>query len=269
MVAAVGLKLEKQNAKLAKQNAALASGMAKINSMVAKNNTLLKEIGNDLKGLKKGMSQIDATTKDTNQRAIARDNKEEIQDAVKQFVYEAGLEVENIKKNSSSLERFAMYLAISETIKLNSNIKVEIINTIQGKKEFKAVMDSIENGMKESLETIPEKELEDFIKLNKANEDLHPHIKQYNKTKYMLDMKIQEKDEVETNFLSQEKQNNEQITKSKEGLERGLKKWQYAKELSVGGFKGGLFRICVFFVTLGLSVDQFNKQFCCRGWLFT
>jgi hypothetical protein len=44
------------------------------------------------------MQEIHATTKNTNQRAIERDQKEEIQDAVKQFVYEAGLRSREYQK---------------------------------------------------------------------------------------------------------------------------------------------------------------------------
>lgn len=102
MIAAVGVKLHKQNA-------ALANGMEKVNNMVAKNNALLEQIEGDLKGIDEGMKEINAITQDTNRRARARDNKEEIQDAVKQFIYEAGLEVENIKKNSNAAEKFVMY----------------------------------------------------------------------------------------------------------------------------------------------------------------
>jgi hypothetical protein len=238
MVAAVGLKLEKQNA-------ALAKGMQKVNNMVAKNNTLLKNIGSDLKGLKKGMSQIHATTKDTNQRAIARDNKEAIQDAVKQFVYEAGLEIEKIKKNASSLERFAMYLAISETIKLNSNIKVEIINTIPGKKEFKAVMDSIENGMKESFEKISEKDLEVFRKLDKANERLKPLLSEYNIAKDELDSKIKYINKIEGNIKREKGILEHKISDEKDKLNVELEKKK--------AFNVRIKRVLLFVSTMGLS----------------
>ncbi|SVC29771.1 uncharacterized protein METZ01_LOCUS282625, partial [marine metagenome] len=168
--------------------------------------------------------EINAITQDTNRRAIARDNKEEIQDAVKQFIYEAGLEVENIKKNSNAAERFVMYLAISESIKMNSNIKVEIINTIQGKKEFKAVMDSIENGMNDSFEMISEIDLEELRKFHKANEKLNSLLLEYNNTEDELDIKIKGKKEIEDNILKEKEQIERNVLKTSEQLNAELEK---------------------------------------------
>ena len=238
MIAAVGVKLHKQNA-------ALANGMEKVNNMVAKNNALLEQIEGDLKGIDEGMKEINAITQDTNRRARARDNKEEIQDAVKQFIYEACLEVENIKKNSNAAEKFVMYLAISESIKMNSNIKVEIINTIQGKKEFKAVMDSIENGMNDSFEMISEIDLEELRKFHKSNEKLNSLLLEYNNTEDELDIKITGKKEIEDNILKEKEQIERNVLKTSEQLKAELEKnRRFTKRIQ---------RLFLFALTLGIS----------------
>ena len=44
--------------------------------------------------------------------------QKKISDQTKQIIFGMGQEVKNIKKNSNALERFIMYLIISESIKI-------------------------------------------------------------------------------------------------------------------------------------------------------
>jgi hypothetical protein len=129
-----------------------------------------------------------------------------------------GQEVKNIKKNSNALERFIMYLIISESIKMNSNIKIEIIDTIPGKEAFQEIMDSIENGINDSFEMIPEKDLEEIIKLHKAKESLSLLLPEYNNIQDELDIKIKEKKEIEDNFLKDNEEIEEKVLKANEEL---------------------------------------------------
>jgi hypothetical protein len=153
-----------------------------------------------------------------------------------------------------------MYLAVSESIKMNSNIRVEIINTIPGKKEFKAVLDSIENGMKDSFKMISEEDLEKFRKLHTANENLQPFCAEYSNTKDELVMKIEAEKEID-NFILNEKErirrkNKKEINVLTYDLERTQKGYFY----HLGSFDSD--RILPFILTLGISAlkDKLSKK---------
>tara|TARA_Y100001960_G_scaffold35174_1_gene32070 strand:- start:669 stop:2045 length:1377 start_codon:yes stop_codon:yes gene_type:complete len=222
MVAAGFVGLAKQNKEIVGSLDVLHDKFAKINNTVEENNILAKKIDNKVDEL------ID-TSKRNEAMLESQITQKKISDDIKQIVFDMGQEVKNIKKNSNALERFVMYLIISDSIKMNSNIKVEIIDTIPGKQAFQEIMDSIENGMNDSFEMIPEKDLEDIRKLYHAKQSLNPMLPEYNKIKDELDINIKEKEEQEFKFLIEKEELEKKSLRASEELtveiEKGRKEY--------------------------------------------